>query len=221
MAVKIAWLGAGIFGGNELEAMAPRAEWRKATRNMMMATASIERALGPVPGWMDRAGGETGLVLGSSSGELDTSSEFLVTLSKSKMARPLLFQNSLHNATTGFASIHFKLTGPTFTVSSGKRLPLEALDVARSLLTDGICRACLVTLVEGHKLISGMIGESVSEGAATVLLAEKDFATEMGFPQAREFIFGDWSADFEIPPAAAPLVPIAQSQFFRRASEAN
>lgn len=209
-------MGRGKFDGGELEGFPVPPAWRKATRNMMMATASIERALSAVPGWMERAHDDTGLVLGSNSGELETSSEFLITLSRTKVARPVLFQNSLHNATTGFASIHYKLTGPTFSVSSGKAMPREALSLAVSLLRENLCRACLVTLVEGHKLLSGFIQQEVAEGAATLLLANEDFAAEMYFAAKPEFVFEDWAGDYAENPAGAPLTSISSAPFYQR-----
>ncbi len=217
--MKLVLLGHGRFTSADLEVYQTPPQWRKATRNMIMATASIERALGKVPGFIDRANEDTGLVLGSSSGELDTSSEFLITLDRMKVARPLLFQNSLHNATTGFASIHFRLTGPTFSISSGLQMPRETLLMAQALLEDGVCRACLVTLVEGHRLLSGFIKESVDEGAATVLLAEAEFAASLGYESTPEFIMADWIADYPENPATAPLVAISGSQFYRQIVE--
>ena len=127
--MKIVIVGAGIFTAEDLVGYTVSPLWRKATRNMTMAAASIERAL-ESSGLAVRGNPEVGLVLGSSSGELETSAEFMSTLAKSAMARPLLFQNSLHNATTGFASIAFQLTGPSFTVSVGENTPEECLRMA-------------------------------------------------------------------------------------------
>lgn len=217
--MKILLMGYGRFAARDLEGYAVPPQWRKATRNMMTATLSMERALAHVPGWMERAHEETGLVLGSNSGELETSSEFLTTLSRTKVARPLLFQNSLHNATTGFASIHYKLTGPTFSVSSGAQLPLESLEMARSLLSEGICRACLVTLVEVNRMLAGYIQQDVNEGAATVLLATDEFAAELGFGGKPEFMFEEWSSDYVTDAAAAPLTAISASSFYQRIAE--
>jgi|GEM_PF-6611173 len=217
--MKILLMGRGHFAGDELEGYAIPPAWRKATRNMIMATASIERALAQAPGWIENAHEQTGLVLGSNSGELETSSEFLMTLARTKVARPLLFQNSLHNATTGFASIHYKLTGPTFSISSGQQMPKEALLMALTLLQEEVCGACLVTLVEGHKLLSGFIQQRVNEGAATVLLANADFALRMGFGDKPEFPFADWSADYVDNPVTAPLTSISASSFYQRAGE--
>ncbi len=208
-------VGAGKFDGIELDSYSAPPAWRKATRNMIMATASIERALVKVPGWMEQFSAETGLVLGSNSGELETSSEFLITLSRTKMARPVLFQNSLHNATTGFASIHYKLTGPTFSVSSGRQNPRECLMLAQSLIQDGICGACLVTLVEGHKMLSGFIQTSVSEGAATLLLASAEVAA------GPEFVLEEWAGDFPPNEDAAPLFGMHDLPFYRRIAKAE
>ena len=216
--MKLVVLGAGKFDGSELEGFAIPAAWRKATRNMIMATASIERALQTAPGLIDSARDEIGLVLGSNSGELETSSEFLTTLSRTRVARPVLFQNSLHNATTGFASIHFRLTGPTFTVSSGRQNPREALILAQALMAEEFCRACLVTLVEAHKLLANFIGCSVAEGAATVLLARQDFAASVGMASAPELQLEEWAGDFPVIKENTPLFAIDSLPFYRQAA---
>jgi len=219
--VKIVLLGQGYFLAPELEGYALPPAWRKATRNMIMATVSMERALKSLPGWIEKAHEQTALVLGSNSGELETSSEFLMTLDRTKMARPLLFQNSLHNATTGFASIHFKLTGPTFSLSSGQRMPGECLEMARALLLDGLCGACLVTLVEGHRLLAGFIDRQVEEGAVSLLLATESFALQAGYAVAgrEEFDFAAWGAPYPDDPSCAPLTSITGSQLFKRVYE--
>lgn len=216
--MKIVLLGGAKFDGPELEGFALPPAWRKATRNMIMATSSIERALSQLPDFMESARHQTGLVLASNSGELETSSEFLTTLSRTRVARPVLFQNSLHNATTGFASIHFRLTGPTFTLSSGRQNPREALLLARSLLEENLCQACLVTLVEAHKLLANFIGCRVSEGAATVLLAREDFARALGITDAGEFILEQWAVDFPVIKENAPLFSIDSIPFYHRAA---
>lgn len=209
-------IGYGRFDGAELEGLVVPPAWRKATRNMLMSAISIERTLQRAKGWIEKANDHTGLVLNSSSGELDTSSEFLTTLARSGLARPVLFQNSLHNATTGFVSIHFKLTGPTFSISSGASGPRESLNLAESLINEGICRACLVTLVEGHRLLSGLIEQTVDEGAVSILLAQSSFAKEMGFGDRPDFGAELWNEDFREETQTAPLLSIRQCGFYRR-----
>src|SRR5436305_401111 len=113
-------LSIGRFLGVELGEVNLPPAWRKATRNMIMAAMSMQRAIQNVEEnaifkWPEGRE-EIGLIVGSRSGEIDVSTEFLATWHKSQMARPILFQNSLHSATTGFLAIQHRITGPTYTV---------------------------------------------------------------------------------------------------------
>ncbi len=196
--------GVGSFTAGDMEGYAIPPAWRKATRNMILATASQERALAGLP---EIARADMGLVLGSVSGELDTSVDFLATLAKSGLARPLLFQNSLHNATTGFSTIHFRLGGPSFTVSASERTPGECVRLAGDLIRLRHCALCLVTIVEGHKNTSGLLGESVGEGAASVVLGN------MVGPKAVAELDDSWLEDYPTAPGT-PLVDPMASRFF-------
>lgn len=198
-------LGAGAVRPAHLAAMTVPPAWRKASRNMIMAIRSMEQALMQAPEWMERRRGELGLVVSTNSGELETSADFITTLARTGMARPVLFQNSLHNATAGFASIHFGLTGPVFTVSDGARAPGEAAELARQLVVGGFCSAVIVTLVEVHKVMADYIGETVGEGACTLLLGPD------GAPA------GDIGRPYEVVAAEQPLFDITRSQFFKTA----
>jgi hypothetical protein len=158
------------------------------------------------------------LVLASTSGELDTSADFMSTWAKSRMARPLLFQNSLHNATTGFASIHFKITGPVFTMSALEASPQECLETAEALLRENSCRACIVTVVESHKALAGLIGENqVREGACTLIVTDNFEA--LGLKAIGE-VPKDLSAwNYACDVKTLPLVSIDRSGFFALARE--
>lgn len=180
-------LGAGIFLAAELGEFAIPPAWRKATRNMVMATAAIGRALTLDKAWLEAHGAKVGLVLGSNSGEMETSVEFLSTMAKTGMARPVLFQNSLHNATTGFASIHFAIRGPSFSVASGSNLSGECLSAAEGLLREGLCDICLVALCEVNRNLALSVGvENLGEGACALVLAKPAVALRLGFEEARD-----------------------------------
>lgn len=187
---------------------------------MMMACQSMEIALRRVPIVLERERGELGLVLGTNSGEIEASSEFILTFAKSKLARPVLFQNSLHNATAGFASIHFGLTGPVFTLSGGDHGPGEAVHLAKMLLEQGQCRAVMVTLVEGHKFMADFIGQNVGEGACTLIFANPDFADELNLASRTADLI-ELSSPFEVRASHAPLYDISASPFFRIAYDSQ
>lgn len=200
-------ISAAAFRGEDLSTFTAPPAWRKATRNMVMAAASIQRALAKVPKVQVAGSMRVGFVLGSCSGELDTSVEFLSTWAKSAMARPVLFQNSLHNATTGFCSIQLQQIGPSFTVSSLENTPGECLALAEGLLREGLVDYCLVTLIEGHKFTTEMLGFSpVLEGACTFVLGRKGRALE-------------GSKEYRAPGNHRPLIDIQACDLFRQALE--
>lgn len=146
-----------------------------------MATASIQRALTMSEGLKIEGDERVALILGSGSGELEASADFLATWAKINMARPVLFQNSLHNASTGFASIQFKIVGPSFTVSAGESTPQECIEMARGLMNEDLADVCIVTLVEGHKSLSEQIGmPGIREGACTLILSREPYISARG-----------------------------------------
>jgi hypothetical protein len=219
MSLKI--LAAGTFTAEELGGFPVPPAWRKATRNMIMTTASVERALKQIPGLNIAGDPSVAFVLASTSGELDTSADFMATWAKSRMARPVLFQNSLHNATTGFAAIHFKITGPVFTMSSLEASPQECLETADILLKEKSCRVCIVTVSEGHKVLAGLIGcsESVREGACTLVVTDAANAAALGVKPIAELPENLKSLNYTRQTKSLPLVSIENSGFFALVSE--
>lgn len=212
--MKLGVLGAGVMRPQDLQADSVPPAWRKATRNMIMAVKSMERALFQAPMLMERRRGSLGLIVGTNSGEIETSADFITTLARSNMARPLLFQNSLHNATAGFASIHFGLTGAVFTLSDRERTPGEAVELARLMIMEGQCQAMMVTLVEVHKVMADYIGETVPEGACTLILGRPEFAFEMG---ARFTEAPGLGQPYAVNSSQMPLFDITGSEFYRTA----
>jgi hypothetical protein len=218
MSLKI--LAAGTFTAEDLGAYPVPPAWRKATRNMIMTTASVERALKQIPGLNIAGDPNVGFVLASTSGELDTSADFMATWAKSRMARPVLFQNSLHNATTGFAAIHFKITGPVFTLSGLEASPQECLETADMLLKEKSCRVCIVTVSEGHKALAGLIGCSdVREGACTLIVTDAANAALLGIKPIADIPENLKSLNYTRQTKSLPLVSIENSGFFALVSE--
>lgn len=149
--------------------------YRKATRAMVMANRSVEKALEGFP--QEVILKNSGLILGSCHGELEVTMNFLKTMSETGVARPILFQNSLHNSTTGFVSMSLKTNGPLLTVSNLHFTGEDALETAVCLLKAKTCEFCLVTTVEARvpELVEGLQetklrSQYVGEGSGTVLL---------------------------------------------------
>ncbi len=195
---------------------------RKATRNMRFAVECVERALQQASNWLGLDFETIALIVGTNSGELDTSAEFLLTHAKSGLARPLLFQNSLHNSTAGFLSIHFGLRGPIFTISSGERTPGDCVELAHLLMESGQCRAAVVVLVESHKMLAELAcpSERLAEGAACLVFGagvDSELSASSDVKCESEFLSEDITTEYQVRPEFAPLIDITASGFFRAA----
>jgi 3-oxoacyl-(acyl-carrier-protein) synthase len=156
---------------------------------MMLAFAAIEEALSGLNGinLAQTFGASFGMVLGTSLGELDVTQEFLGTLASSGVARPILFQSSLHNATIGLMSLHLGVTGPCLTVSGSHCTGEKALETAQVLLASGMVSCCLTVGVErqSQALAEPMRfldtwGRPVSDGAGALILANEQGVKALG-----------------------------------------
>jgi 3-oxoacyl-(acyl-carrier-protein) synthase len=145
--------------------------FRKATRNMMMGYAAIEPLLAKVPQLAKAA-----FVLGSSYGELEVTKEFLNTLDTQGLARPVLFQSSLHNATLGFLSLKLGIRGPSITVSHRYLTGENCLEAASLMIESGV-ELCLTAAVDTRAT-----GILIDEGAAALLLTNEQGAHKLGLP---------------------------------------
>ena len=105
--------------------------FRRATANMTLATLACEKLLKSIP---QVPRDEISFLLGSHFGEIKASLDFLKTYHETGVPRPILFQNSLHNSTVGFATIHLGLTGPALTVSTDKLTTQSMFDLAENVL---------------------------------------------------------------------------------------
>ena len=141
--MKFAILGIGTSDPLKLSKFTEintKPEFRKASINMKMAYHSILQATENFNHLEDCS-----FVLGTSYGEIDNTKEFLKNLAVSGLARPILFQSSLHNGTLGFLALELKMKGPSFTISehcfSGEKALLQAIDLIKA----DISPASLVT----------------------------------------------------------------------------
>lgn len=180
--MKVAMLAAGSAAPDRLAFFAGLPEFRKASRNMCLAYTALENLLSGLPeGWLESERDNLGMVLGTSHGELDHTIQFLKGLGTNGIARPFLFQNSLHNATLGFLSQRLGVCGAGFTVSHRFFSGEDALELAVSLIEDGLLESCLVigvdSLVEGFESLLESIyprETKLGEGAGAVLLSRNE-----------------------------------------------
>ena len=107
------------------------AAFRKASLNMALSSLVCEKAIQSISN-VPRE--NVAFILATHFGEIESSLEFLKTYYETQMPRPILFQNSLHNSTLGFVTIHLGLTGVAMTVSSDQETEKSAYLLAESLL---------------------------------------------------------------------------------------
>lgn len=172
-------LAAAIADPGRLDELRYRPEFRKATRNMGMAWLCVQDALDTIQSRVPPPLEGAAMILGSGYGELETTKEFLKTLADSRVARPLLFQNSLHNATLGFLAMRLAFTGITLTVSSRHFTGEDCLCMACDLIERGFCSMAIVTGVDTrvpgfHEALLRAYppGTSLGEGAACVVVGD-------------------------------------------------
>ena len=174
----------GTAKRNECVDMDRDPSFRKATLPMMMAWQALNKALKSVT-TEARSDDEIranrkdwGLVFGTSHGELEVTKDFLVTLATKGLARPILFQNSLHHSTLGFISLKLGISGPGITVSNHFFSGEDAISAAIDLIEGGHCDVAVTvavdTLVHGLEAALGKYypgGQIEGEGAGCLILA--------------------------------------------------
>lgn len=176
-------LSAGLYDGRSLEEMQNQAEFRRATRNQIFAYLAIQAVLEPHAARLSTILPRLGLVVGTGHGELAVTKDFLGELGKSGVARPILFQNSLHNATLGFLTKAFSVMGPALTVSNLFFSGENAIDLATVLLESGDVDYCLAVGVDGlvPELAPSLRecyphGTRLGEGAGALLLSRREIS---------------------------------------------
>jgi acetyl-CoA acetyltransferase len=213
-------IGAGLGTVEQVAALIERPAFRKSTRNMALAFAAVDAALSAVDReTLQVRAADTAFVLGTCFGELDTTREFLDGFYEQRLARPLLFQSSLHNATTGFIAIQHKLTGPSFTVTRGASSGLAALELAATLCSGGLCKACLVLSVDARvtgveALLPQPQSSRLNDGAAAVLIGLEGTASALGVSPRAHLVGADAlipgsAGDSEVDTLAALAAPLS------------
>ncbi len=117
--------------------------YRKATMNMALTTLACEKLLTAAAEILKE---DIAFVVGTHFGEVDSTLDFLSTFYQTNVARPTLFQNSLHNSTLGFSAIQIGLTGPALTISLSTETQGSLGLLVDSLL--GLSSAVLICFVD-------------------------------------------------------------------------
>jgi hypothetical protein len=163
-------LSCALADETSIAALHSSGAFRKASKKMMLSYSALSSALEKLvlPGSALR---NSGLTLNTGFGEIEATGGFLKAVSESGVARPFLFQNSLHNSTTGFLAIQFGIQGPVFTVNHRTHGGHQALEIASTLLEEGLCEFCFVVSSETvPPEFAGKAGVG-AEGAAALILS--------------------------------------------------
>lgn len=107
--MEVITLGQGIASLEDYNLKKTDLNNRKSTKNMIMASSAIEKAISDFKERWEEVSDECGLFLSTSYGEFESSVHFYDGLVNKNRARPIFFQNSLHNSTLGKLSILFNL----------------------------------------------------------------------------------------------------------------
>jgi hypothetical protein len=172
----------GTSSPADIETVRKLPAYRKATPSMAMAAVALEKALKPVENFFRSQPERFAMVLTSDAGELETTIDFLKTLDDSGLARPLLFQNSLHSATSGFLSIQFGLTAPVITASGFPFGPERALEIADHLLSGHQCDFVLLVNVEYFSFLNQELvpkNKAVDVGMCFLLARHDDIPSDL------------------------------------------
>lgn len=194
--MTVAIVSLGQVNATRLAALELAPAFRKATANMKMATVALDTALEKLNLNSEIIREHLALFLGTGHGEFNTTLEFLKNWAEHRHARPFVFQNSLHNSTTGFLGLHASLQAPSCTLSHHFFSGEDALDMAQQFLVGGVCELAAVIgvdtrTVEHLPMMSdaGFPHAEWGQGAGAIVLASLEFCkkqelTPMGYLQS-------------------------------------
>jgi 3-oxoacyl-(acyl-carrier-protein) synthase len=131
---------------------------------------------------------DIGIALGSGYGCLASNADYLDGIREKgpRRGNPIVFQNTVSNAATGYISLAKGIRGPNATMCSGWIAGLEALDFGVYQIADGRVTTMIVGGVDQvfPALVDGLSGSGrtavLSEGSCFLVLEELDSARERG-----------------------------------------
>lgn len=131
---------------------------------------------------------DVGIALGSGYGCLAANAEYLSGIAErgARRGNPIVFQNTVPNAATGYISLAKGIRGPNATLCSGWIAGIEALDFGVYQIADGRVTTMIVGAVDQifPALVDGLVGsgrtKSLSEGSCFLVLEELEAARARG-----------------------------------------
>jgi len=122
---------------------------RRATKNMVFSKRLLDKLFEVQPAHTKSISkNRMALVLGTAHGEIGATTDYFRAYTLEQIAKPIHFQNSLHNSTLGFLSIHYQLTGPTFAVSTLNENYFGALSAAKDSLLLKECDLAIALCID-------------------------------------------------------------------------
>jgi len=137
-----------------------------------------------------------GIALGSGYGCLATNADYLDGIRDrgARRGNPIIFQNTVSNAATGYISLAKGIRGPNATMCSGWVAGLEALDFGVHQIADGRVQTMIVGGVDQlfPALVDGLSGRLtlLSEGSCFLVLEELETARARGVRIYAEVVAG-------------------------------
>ena len=142
------------FQEEALKAARLRHGLRRADRFTVMAVAAVAMAF--PDGFPAFSNPDTGLVTCSSFGPHKTSFDTIDDILDypEDQILPTRFSHSVHNAVTSYLGSVLKIKGPSFAVTNFENPVYEALNLADTLLSTGMCENLLLVAVEERGLLT-------------------------------------------------------------------
>ncbi|MGW9033204.1 beta-ketoacyl synthase N-terminal-like domain-containing protein [Streptomyces sp. NPDC055722] len=174
---------------------------RHLDRTTKLALVACARALSELPVQLtDDDKPRTGVVIGTSTGSIRSSSEFsrdTLIQDKPYLVRANLFPNSVMNCCAGQIAIRSKLHGVNATIAGGRLSSLNAIRYARNAIAGGHVDRALVGGVEelcpqsawGWHLSQALSDEAaVGEGCGVFMVERPEAAAKAGRPALAEVL---------------------------------
>lgn len=186
---RVMIVSTGIADEQGLAELDQSPQFRKATFNMKMSYLAVEEALKPLAAMRETFKTDMALFLGTSHGEFNTTLDFLKSWAQQKLARPFVFQNSLHNSTTGFVGLSEGYRAPLVTSSHHYFSGEDALDLACQFIKTGMAAIATVVGVDAragdylpHMKGAGFPHADWGQGAGCVILTSQEYADKHQLP---------------------------------------
>lgn len=177
-------------------------QYRKATDNMIASSVCCAKTFALNPGFKKS---DLALILATYFGEVSSSLDFLTTLHDQNIARPISFQNSLHNSTLGFISIEHKIIGPAITVSADLQTDSAVMNTAHALLQMSsqvlVCYVDMIPhfLAENYEQAMPQLKESFGWARAFIIGPQKSNNSRFELINQDNFNLTDYFHLFESP----------------------